>query len=130
LKKIVIPIVLIVTLAVLLGGCNLSNPSQNTQNSSATAETTAITAETTSPDAVVFHDYTKNPDGTWTCNGITYKYRLEITGRMTNAACDSTFVYLSNLEEITFAQAWKAAGFSSNSDDYFDYRDAVLVEWR
>jgi hypothetical protein len=29
--------------------------------------------------------------------------------------------------EITFDQAWKAAGLSSNMDDYFDPKDAVLV---
>ena len=57
-----------------------------------------------------------------------YKYRLEIDGRMPNAAVDSSFVYLSNLEEITFDQAYQAAGISSNSDDYFSPDKAVLVE--
>lgn len=47
---------------------------------------------------------------------------------MPNAAVDSTFVYLSNIKDITFGQAWKAAGFSNNTDDYFDVKDAVLVE--
>lgn len=75
-------------------------------------------------------DYTQNEDGTWSCDGNTYQYLLEISGRMSNAAKDSTFVYLSNLEEITFDQAWKAAGLSSNSNDYFDVKDAVLVELR
>lgn len=68
-------------------------------------------------------------DGTWECDGHTYKYRLEISGRMPNAAVDSTFVYLSNVDTITFEQAWKAAGLSSNSEDYFAVEDAVLVEW-
>lgn len=74
--------------------------------------------------------YFEMSDGTWNFEGNTYKYRLEITGRMNNAATDSTFVYLSNLEEITFDQAWKAAGFSSISTDYFDVKDAVLVEMK
>ena len=34
------------------------------------------------------------------CDDYLYKYRLEITGRMPNAAVDSSFVYLSNIEEI------------------------------
>lgn len=72
--------------------------------------------------------YYKNKDGTWEHNGNTYKYRLEIWGRMPNASSDTTFVYLSNLETITFEQAWKAAGYSSNSTDYFAIEDAVLVE--
>ena len=72
--------------------------------------------------------YYRNDDGTWEYEGHIYQYRLEIGGRMPNAAVDTTFVYLSNLETITFEQAWKAAGFSSNTADYFTVEDAVLVE--
>lgn len=32
------------------------------------------------------------------------------------------------IEDITFEQAWKASGLSSNMDDYFDIDEAVLVE--
>ena len=55
---------------------------------------------------------------------------MEISGRMNNAAKDSTFVYLSNIESITFDRAWKAAGLSSNMEDYFSMEEAVLVELR
>lgn len=72
--------------------------------------------------------YSEMSDGTWQCNGNVYKYRLEISGTMPNAEKVSTFVYLSNLEDISFDQAWKAAGLSSNTDDYFDVKDAVVVE--
>ena len=41
----------------------------------------------------------------------------------------TVFVYLSNLEKITFDQAYKAAGVSSNTNDYFAVEDAVLVNW-
>ncbi|MBO2517383.1 MAG: hypothetical protein CW338_08950 [Clostridiales bacterium] len=75
-------------------------------------------------------NYSANADGTWECEGHVYKYRLEITGRMPGAAADSTFVYLSNMEQIPFDRAWKAAGLSSSTDDYFDADDAVLVELR
>lgn len=57
----------------------------------------------------------------------TYKYRIEITGRLHNAAKDTTYVLLTNLEGITFEQAWKASGLSSNMDDYFDPADAVFI---
>ena len=67
-------------------------------------------------------------DGSWTCDGLPYKYRLEISGRMHDAAVDSTFVYLSNREEISFDQARKAAGLSSSTADYFPQEEAVLVE--
>ena len=72
--------------------------------------------------------YYEMTDGTWRCDDHLYKYRLEINGRIPNAAVDSFFVYLSNIKEITFDQAYKAAGISSNSDDYFSPEEAVLVE--
>ena len=66
--------------------------------------------------------YAEMTDGTWTCDGRSYAYRLEIRGRLSRAACDSVFVYLSNV------RAAKAAGLSSNSVDYFAPEEAVLVE--
>lgn len=69
----------------------------------------------------------KMSDGTWKTDDYLYQYRLEITGRMNNAAKDRTFVFLSNIETITFDQAWKASGFSSNLNDYFDIEDAKFV---
>ena len=72
--------------------------------------------------------YYEMTDGTWMCDDHMYQYRLEINGRMPNAAVDSSFVYLSNIEEITFDQAYRAAGVSSNSNDYFSPETAVLVE--
>ena len=57
----------------------------------------------------------------------TYKYRIEITGRLHNAVKDTTYILLTNIEGITFEQAWKASGLSSNLDDYFDPADAVFI---
>ena len=74
--------------------------------------------------------YFEMADGTWMCDDYTYKYRLEISGRMPNAAADSTFVYLSNIEAISFERAYMAAGLSSNTEDYFQPGEAVLVEIR
>ncbi len=68
-------------------------------------------------------------EGMRTCDGRSYAYRLEIRGRLHSAASDSVFVYLSNVPEISFERAAKAAGLSSNSDDYFAPEEAVLVEW-
>ena len=72
--------------------------------------------------------YLEMADGTWMCDGYMYQYRLEIKGRMPNAAADSSFVYLSNMEEISFEQACMAAGLSSSQDDYFSPEEAVPVE--
>lgn len=71
--------------------------------------------------------YYEMNDGTWKTDTNTYKYRLEITGRMGGAVKDSTFVYLSNIEDISFEREYMAAGLSSNMNDYFDPSEAVLV---
>ena len=53
-----------------------------------------------------------------------FSYKDESWGRCNMI---KTLSYLSNIEDISFDQAWKAAGLSSNMDDYFDRKDAVLV---
>ena len=79
-------------------------------------------------EIVNFVEYYEMSDGSYmTESGDTYKYRLVITGRMHAAVRDSTFVFLSNIKDIPFDRAWKAAGFSSNTNDYFNPEDAILV---
>ena len=77
-----------------------------------------------------FGTYYEMDDGTWIYNGRSYKYRLEITGRMNNAAKDSTFIYLSNIEDIPFDRAAMASGLSSNMEDYFSPEEAVFIGWK
>ena len=72
--------------------------------------------------------YSQMSDGTWQCEGRSYAKKLVITGRMPNAAADSTFVYLTNLDDIPFKRAYMAAGLSSSTDDYFAPEDAILVD--
>lgn len=89
----------------------------------------AKTYEQSGQDGILVTYYAMD-DETWQADGNSYQYRLEITGRMPNAATDSTYVYLSNIEDISFEQAWKASGLSSFLDDYFSAEDAVCVEMR
>ena len=77
-----------------------------------------------------FATYYEMSDGTWECEDHVYKYRLEISGRMPNAAKDTTYIYLSNVEEISFHRAMMASGLSSNMNDYFSSDEAILVEIR
>ena len=72
--------------------------------------------------------YYEMTDGTWMCDDHSYQYRLEINGRMPNTAEDSSFVYLSTIREISFEQAYRAAGISSDLNDYFPLETAVLTE--
>lgn len=72
----------------------------------------------------------ENLDGEWVSKGYTYKYRLEITGKLSNSAKNITYIVLSNTEDITFDQTLRASGISSNMADYFDPSVAVIVGHR
>ena len=78
-------------------------------------------------EEVVYHTYYEMSDGTWKTEEHTYQYRLVISGRLHNAVKDTSYIYLSNIEDISFEQAWKASGLSSLTTDYFKIEDAILV---
>ena len=75
-----------------------------------------------------FRTYHQMSDGTWKYGDHTYKYRLEISGRMPMADVDTTYVYLSNLKSISFERAMWASGLSSHMGAYFSAEEAVLVD--
>ena len=78
-------------------------------------------------EEVVLKTYCEMSDGTWKADDHTYRYKLVITGRLRNAARDTAYTILSNIEDISFEQAWKASGLSSDLNDYFETGDAVFV---
>ena len=86
-----------------------------------------IDAKYDNEEFVITKLHYENLDGEWVSEGYTYKYRLEITGRMNHAAKNTTFIVLSNTKDITFDQTWKASGLSSNMADYFDPEVSVIV---
>lgn len=76
---------------------------------------------------IIFEKYYEMSDGTWSTDTCSYRFRLEITGRAGSAEKDITYLYLSNIEEISFYQAMMASGVSSNMADYFDEEDAKFI---
>lgn len=72
--------------------------------------------------------YYEMSDGSWQYNSQTYKYRLEISNTMPNTDKEVCYVYLSNIEEISFDRAMMASGLGSNTNAYFKTNEAVLVE--
>lgn len=76
---------------------------------------------------VIIETYYEMNNGTWKTDDHTYQYKLVVTGRLNNAVRDTSYTILSNIEDITFEQAWKASGLSSNLDDYFKIEEAVFV---
>lgn len=121
MKKI-IRITLITIMLFSLFGCSQKEPSVVR-----TYEVTDSEDAFENDELVTVVKYYEMSDGTWKTDDYTYQYRLEITGRMNGAVKDSTFVFLSNSKDITFEQAWKASGLSSNMDDYFKEEDAKFV---
>ena len=109
MKKI---ISLLLLAALLLAGCSQAKEPE--------------VVNTISTDLKTYYELS---DGTWECDGQVYKYKLEIKGTMPNTETISTFTYLSNIENISFDRAYKAAGVSNNTSDYFPAEDAVLVNW-
>ncbi len=71
--------------------------------------------------------YYKMSDGTWKTDNHSYKYKLVLKGRLSNSIKDTTYIILSNTKNITFQQAVKASGLSSNTNDYFEIENAVIV---
>lgn len=69
-------------------------------------------------------------DGKWTVDNSEYEYRLEITGRLGEDAKNTTFIVLSNKKQIRFSDTWPAFGFGSDTSDYFDPDEAVIVGYR
>ena len=90
-------------------------------------EVYAVSESFESDDFTVLVEYYEMSDGTWKTDKNSYKYRLVITGKDETAAKDTTYVFLSNLEEISFEQASRSV-LSSDSSDFFSEEDAVLVE--
>ena len=124
MKKI-IRMALIALMLLSLFGCSQKEPSVVK-----TYEVTDLEYAFENDELITMVKYYEMSDGTWKTDDYTYQYRLEITGRNNAADKDTTFVFLSNIEDITFEQAWKASGFSSNMDDYFDEEDAKFVAMR
>ena len=121
MKKI-IRITLITLMLLSLFGCSQKEPSVVK-----TYEVTDSELTFENDELVTMVKYYEMSDGTWKTDDYTYQYILEVTGRMNNADKDSTFVFLSNIKDITFEKAWKASGLSSKMDDYFKEEDAKLV---
>lgn len=96
---------------VLLAGCSASN---------------VVKTYDSKQDGVMV-TYQELKDGTWKCEDTVYPYRLELSGRQRLAVQDSTFVVLSQREDVTFEEVSQALVSSVAS---FDSADYVLVEWK
>lgn len=111
MKKILI---ILGTCAVILAGCN-KNEITKTYNES--------------EKNGVFMTYYEMNDGTWKCNDISYQFRLELRGKMPNAADESYYVILTDNDNLTFEDVSKSL-YSSSIADSKVMEDSVIVEMK
>ena len=114
----------------LLVGCSKSKSKTDIVNTFEETPAGLIEDYIENSKMVTHTKYYEMGDGTWKTDEFTYKYRLEITGRLNSAEKDTTYVILSNTDDITFEQAWKASGLSSNESDYFEEDEAKIVAFK
>lgn len=117
--------ILLTVMLISLAGCSQKEASVVKTYEMTDSETIEECVENN--EIVTIVKYYEMSDGKWKTDDYTYQYRVEVTGRMNNAAKDSMFVFLSNTKDITFDQAWKASGLSSDIDDYFKEEETKLV---
>ena len=116
---------LMIAVLLMIAGCAANTPTVHRTYEQTPLD--EIESRTKDGEEVILIPYEELSDGSWRAQGIVYPFRLELTGRLPHAACDSTYVLLSQSEDISFEQAWKASGLSSNSEDYFDEEYAIFV---
>lgn len=71
--------------------------------------------------------YYEMSNGKWRCDGTTYQFRLELSGRMPNAESDSSYVILTDNKNLTFEDVSKSL-YSSLLEDSRIMQDSVIVE--
>lgn len=77
------------------------------------------------------YEYTENEDGTYTCRGGVYQYKIAVTGgRSRGAVEDSTFVVLTNDKDISFDTVF--GGLISNECTPLkrgEYPEYIILGW-
>lgn len=77
----------------------------------------------------VVKTYYEMKDGTWKCDDITYQFRLELNGKMPNAADESHYVVLTDNDDLTFEDVSKSQ-YSSSIEDGRIMEGSVIVEMK
>lgn len=126
MKRNVIFFVILVY-ALLLTACSTSKAEVSVVNTYEETPVGLIAENIDNSKEVITTTYYEMSDGSWKAGDFSYKFRLELTGRLNNAEKDTTYILLSNKDDITFEEAWKASGLSSDLNDYFDVKDTKIV---
>ena len=125
LKRFIIGITIVLFIFVVLG-CSQTKES-TILNTFEQTPLILIGAYVENGKEVTTISYYEMSDGTWKTDEYTYKHKFILRSNANHAENDLSYTVLSNSENISFEQALKASGFSSNSSDYFKPEETVIV---
>ncbi len=77
----------------------------------------------------ILDSYCQMKDGTWKQGDNTYKFRLELTGRLPNAKFDTFYVVLTNNSDLSFEDVSKSL-YSSSIEDKKIMENCSIVEMK
>ena len=98
-KQINIILVTGILLGVMLMGCN---------SDSSAVDSTEGSNEGLVESENLEQSYTVNEDGTFTCEGIVYDYKLTLTGKEEGADKTSRYVVLTNNKNLSFDDVFRS----------------------
>ena len=128
--RIILLLILPVSLALIAAGCFASNNKDEPPHAVMTYEIPDASQRKElieSGKPVNMFRYYEMSDGTWKTDEYTYKYRVEVSGRLHSAVKDTTYVILTNESDaITFEQAWRSQ-LSSDMKEHFDKERTIIV---
>ena len=126
MKKIHKALLLLIALGLCVS-CGLTSSTETDYQTALMADEEIIQTYAAAEKESRLQTYYQMADGTWRTDDYSYLYKLELTGRMHNAVKDSTFICLSNSEDVSFSKvAWSM--LSSNTEDRLDRKEVVIVE--
>ena len=129
-KKPALLFFVLLLVCAVMTGCSRSHtqtPTADEEQYFAKTPQDEIEQKTENEEYVITAAHSKTADGKWTVADTTYAYRLEITGRTEGAAKNTAFLVLSNTPDITFEEALMASPLGSDTNAYFDPKEAVIV---
>ncbi len=101
-KNSLILLLLSTLLCCLVMGCGTKNSGPVSDNNP--TETSSAISKSENMGV----EYVMNGDGTYTCKGTIYKYKLELTGKGNGSTKMSSFIVLTNNKDLTFNQTFNS----------------------
>lgn len=118
---------LIMTIILTLAACTASGQEPYVLKTYEKTPDEKVEEYTATSTLITYVTHYEVSDGTWKTDDHSYQYRLELTDTLPNSDAKCTYVVLSNTEDLTFDEVWKASGLSSDLNDYFKPETARIV---